>query len=272
MILVLSGTADGREIAVTLSKHGFQVLVSAATSYGGMLHRQGSEGAAVREGVLTRQEMEELITGAEIKAVVDATHPFAAGVSRAAVEACGRRAVPYLRYEREETRLEPGAEGIIAVSSFSAAAEKARQFAGTVFLTVGSRHLAEFCRVIPLERLAVRVLPQSEVLKKCEELGLLPRSIVAMQGPFSRELNREMFRQYRAGVIVTKDSGRAGGTLEKISAARDLRIPVVLVKRPAVEYPLVVRDKDELLEELGRILGIQVKETRSTGNKNAAGE
>jgi len=269
MILVLSGTADGREIAAALKEQGFEVLVSAATAYGGLLQRRDTAGIAVREGALTRKALEGLLDGEGIKAVVDATHPFASSASRAAIEACRGKGVPYLRYEREETALGLYGEegGLVAVSSFAEAAEKARQVEGAVFLTVGSRHLAEFCRVIPPERLVVRVLPQSEVLKKCEDLGLLPRSIVAMQGPFSRELNREMFRQYRAGVVVTKDSGRTGGTLEKIAAARDLGIPVVLVRRPAVEYPLVVRDKDELLAKLEKVLGREIFRQDSTNKK-----
>ena len=80
-----------------------------------------------------------------------------------------------------------------------------------------------------------------------ERLGLSPKQIVAMQGPFSQALNREMFRQYRADVIVTKNSGAIGGTDTKIAAAVELGLPVVVIDRPVLAYDRLVHCYEDVL-------------------------
>jgi len=251
MILILSGTADGRRIAVELNKRGFKVLVTTVTGYGKMLlQRESCGGLEVQEGSLDAAALEKVITGKEISLVIDATHPFALQVSKTAVEVCGRLGIRYIRYEREKTGMQEDPHGIVFVNTFEEAARQAAAFPDNVFLTVGSKNLAVFCEVIPPERIIARVLPQGDILEKCEELGLQPRNIVALQGPFTRELNRELFKQYRAGVVVTKDSGRTGGAEEKIEAARELGIPVIVISRPEMEYPVVVREIEEIFEKI----------------------
>ena len=95
--------------------------------------------------------------------------------------------------------------------------------------------------------LVSRVLPTAEVIALCEGLGLSPKQIVAMQGPFSQALNREMFRQYRADVIVTKNSGAIGGTDTKIAAAVELGLPVVVIDRPVLAYDRLVHCYEDVL-------------------------
>jgi precorrin-6A/cobalt-precorrin-6A reductase len=145
----------------------------------------------------------------------------------------------------------PENDGLEWVNDFAEAARRAAEYLkereGRAFLTVGSNHLKEFCRRIPAQRLVVRVLPQSRVLRKCEIWGLSAESIAALQGPFGQALNRELFLHYQAAVVVTKDSGRTGGTEEKIAAAKEMGIPVIMVRRPLVSYPIIVRDINELL-------------------------
>lgn len=252
MILVLSGTADGREIAECLIDNGYPVLVSTATHYGKTLQQEGVGQAAVRCGILTCEGMEKLIREKAITSLVDATHPYAVNVSKTAIEAARRCGIQYIRYERRETSLSPATGGILRAGSYEEAARISLQQAagGNIFLTVGSRHLAEFCRLIPVSRIIARVLPQSDIIRHCEELGLEPRNIIGMQGPFGTVLNRELYRKYGAKVVVSKDGGRTGGTPEKIEAARQAQIPIILVNRPRLDYTLVAGDKDQLLRYL----------------------
>ncbi len=247
MILVLSGTQDGREIVSALRQKGCQVMASTVTEYGKFL-LQEKDDVLVIDGGLKPQDLEELIIIKGITIVVDATHPFAVQVSRMAVDICSSMKIHYVRYEREETVLTPQKEGVVWADSFPEAAYKALEYQGNIFLTIGSNHLEEFCQVIPVERLRTRVLPQSKVLAKCEKLGFHPSQIVALQGPFSLELNKELYLKYQAGVMVTKDSGKIGGTEAKVAAAMELGIPVIMVKRPAVLYPVVMQEKDQLIE------------------------
>lgn len=244
MILVLAGTSEARHIVQVLQGTGRNVLATAATEYGKQLLVE--EGFAV-EGKLTAVSLAQLLREQSIQLVVDATHPFARQVSQLAVEVCRQIGVKYVRFERAETTLSEVQQGIIVVDSFAAAAEASLNIAGNVFLTVGINHLETFCRYIPKERLIVRVLPVASSLVRCAELGIAPARIVAMQGPFPQELNIAMFRHYQVSVVVSKESGPTGGTDTKLAAARELGIPVILVKRPQVDYPQVVRSMEELL-------------------------
>jgi len=85
---------------------------------------------------------------------------------------------------------------------------------------------------------------------RCQSLGLLPRDIIAMQGPFSYAMNKVMFADYEAQVVVTKDAGVIGGTDTKMAAARDLGIPVVVVRRPEIEYSCVAANYTEVKQIL----------------------
>jgi len=244
MMLVLAGTSEARNIVRVLQGTGRNVLATVTTEYGKQLLVE--EGLAV-EGKLSAVSLAQLLREQSVQLVVDATHPFARQVSQLAVEVCGQMGVKYVRFERADTTLPEIQQGIIVVDSFVAAAEASLNIAGNIFLTVGINQLEIFCRYIPIERLIVRVLPVASSLVKCAELGIAPARIIAMQGPFTQELNIAMFRQYEAGVVVSKESGPTGGTDTKLAAARELGIPVILVKRPQVDYPQVVRSMEELL-------------------------
>jgi len=136
------------------------------------------------------------------------------------------------------------------------AARKAAGLGKTIFLTTGSNNLEVFLDSVKGQnlRLVVRVIPEHKVIKKCQDLGLAPKDIVAMQGPFSKEMNRITFKSYNASVIVTKDSGKAGGTDTKISAALSLNIPVVVIKRGKAGECNVVRTYNEIIEMLETVL------------------
>lgn len=73
-----------------------------------------------------------------------------------------------------------------------------------------------------------------------------------MEGPFSKEMNYCMLKDFDADVLVTEDSGNTGGIIEKFEAANMLGIPVILIKRPKIDYPNVVTSIDELYKEMRR--------------------
>lgn len=250
MIMVLAGTADGRSIIRKLNRCGLKVLATAVSGYGSNLISR-EDGVEVLQGALESEELLAIIRGKDIETVIDATHPFAQRVSQMAMEVCRSAGVRYIRYERSETRTAESGN-IIKVSDFCEAAKKAAEYPGNVFLTIGVKNLEPFVKVLPVDRLVARVLPLAGSINKCMELGISPGNVIAMEGPFSRELNAELFKKYNAGVVVTKDSGDTGGTNEKILAALDLRLPVIMVTRPSIEYPLVVHSLMGLIEVVGR--------------------
>jgi len=230
-LLVLAGTEDGRELANTLRSRGHDILVSTLTSYGADLAQE--QGLQVRSGAIDAQILKELVEGEGFAALVDATHPYAVRVKEMAKTVCGELAIPYLRWQRSSLDLAPNPL-IHWAENISAAALIASQLGHRILLTTGSNALPEWVSLPTLQdkKLYIRVLPTSEVLARCELLGFKPNQIIAAQGPFSQEWDEAMFKQLRIEVVVTKESGKVGGTLEKVQACQRLNIPLVILKRP----------------------------------------
>lgn len=229
MVLILSGTGDGRKITRALIQKSYPVSVIASTSYGRELAVE--DGAAlVGDGLPA--DVDTLIKDLGIRVVVDARHPFNRQNEESLIKMCSEQNIIYLRVGREETSI-ASSELVHQVHSMAEAAEKVVTLGKTIFLTTGSNDLEHFINLQKKHdiRLVVRVLPEHKVIKKCQDLGIKPRDIVAMQGPFSKQINKALFKMYRASVVVTKDSGKAGGTDTKVDAALSLKIPVVIVKR-----------------------------------------
>jgi len=234
MILLLGGTGDARLLVSVLREAFPQVplLASAVSEYGAQL-LSGQTGCQVLQGRLDAAALIRTIRERGVSVLLDATHPFAEKASAEASAAARESGIPYLRYERPETPL-VACDGVWPVPDFQAAAVQAAQFAGTIFLTIGTRHLEEFLAALPLgRRVVARVLPEAESVARCRDLGLSPAEIIAIQGPLSTELNAALFTAFQAGVVVSKESGESGGTQEKIEAARLLNVPFILVSRPA---------------------------------------
>ena len=247
MILVLAGTKDGRDLIALLDSAGYQVMASVFSQYGGELIQH--ENVLVHTGPLDADGLTKLIIVNAIDIVVDASHPYAINVSQNAMLACQATGIHYLRYERPTATL-PVYEGLHVVFDYDQAIEVVAALGKVVFLTTGSRHLKLFKDASGLQnhRLIARVLPDPSVLTECIEMGFSPKDIVALQGPFSHELNMALFTEYQAEVIVTKNSGRVGGSDTKITAAMALGMPVVLIDRPAIQYKLIVYTIDDVIK------------------------
>ncbi len=238
MILVLGGTGEAREIAAGLSAAGLPVLATAVTEYGEYILREScGKDVKIRAGALDKEKMASLISQQEINMVVDATHPFATNITGIAGHVCSELGIKWVSYEREEmnANLYSLGEKIFVVDDMAAAAAAADKYPGGIFLTTGIKDLGFLVKKLGAERIIARVLPVTDSLEKCRASGLLPKQLIAMQGPFSTALNRELFRQYDARVILTKDSGQAGGVPEKLNAAGQLGLPVILIKKPGAD-------------------------------------
>ena len=295
MILILSGTTEGRRLAAALTAAGKAFLATTVTTYGSQLllknvtqkaagtdtaenllpaseenllpstgetagtdsiprvpsdqqqenplcQQQGNSSAPLVEGSaaqlhtgpLNEVALEALLNQHPITAIVDATHPYAREITRLAAAVAAKHRLPLLRWQRPgvlHQALKAHPQLITCPSPETAAEEVARR-TGRWLLTTGSRSLPVFCSRVPLERLVVRVMPFPDVLEQCINLGLTPGQIIAMQGPFSRGMNRQFLMHTQAAGLVTKDSGDTGGTWEKIQAAQDLQVPVILIQRP----------------------------------------
>ena len=251
MILVLAGTQDGREIAAGLREAGYEVIASVVSEYGRELVAQS--GVPAQAAAMDEQELQQFVIQHGIRLMIDATHPYAVNVSRNARQVAANLHIPCLRYERPDSALPIYAKLVLA-PDMQRAAEMAVGLGKTVFLTTGSHSLPLFRAAAAGRdcRLIARVLPQPEVIADCIANGFSPADIIAAQGPFSQELNRELFRAYGADVMVTKNSGAIGGTDAKIAAAIELGLMIVVVQRPAALQQQVFESLPALLEYLKR--------------------
>lgn len=248
MIFVAAGTQDGRELTALLLQKGYAVTASVVSHYGEqLLAASGSGRLVINEEPLDEEGLSAYMKDHDIRLFVDASHPYAVHVSENAMLACHKLGIPYIRYERSLTEL--SYEDIVVVHSYEEAAKEAAARGRTIFLTTGSRNLQRFTTADPLQSCTIiaRVLPTAEVLALCEQLGLTPRQIVALQGPFSTELNRELFEKYHADVIITKNSGTIGGTDTKLAAAAALDLPVIVIDRPVLQYDHLAHTYDDVL-------------------------
>lgn len=248
MIFVAAGTQDGREIAKYLLDSGYDVAASVVSHYGEQLLADcRGRSFIINDKPLDRQGLEEYLVAHNIRLFVDASHPYAVNMSKNGMDACKTLGIPYVRYERDLTSSHY--DRLAIVHDYEKAAELAASLGKTIFLTTGSRNLEKFTASEFLKECTIiaRVLPTAEVISLCEKLGLTPGQIVAMQGPFSKELNKELFRRYEADVIITKNSGSIGGTDTKFAAAAELDLPVIVIDRPVMDYGNVGRTYEEIL-------------------------
>ena len=234
-ILLFGGTGEGRALAEWLLAEGIPHTVCVATEYGGTLLPPGAE---AHVGRMEQAEMEELMRAGGYALAVDATHPYAVAVTeniRSAAEAAG---LPYLRLVRQAA----GEEGCLRASDMAAAAQRLKELPGNVLLTTGSKELRHFAVPGLAERCFPRVLPMVDSLERCLALGFPPRNILCMQGPFSKELNAALIRQYDIRTLVTKDTGGAGGFAEKAQAAAETGCALLVVDRPRQEAGAPLED------------------------------
>ncbi len=233
MILLIGGTADGRKLAEFLAARGYAVTVSVTTALGARLLRDAKV-KAVQEK-FTAKSLGRFLQVNGIEALVDASHPFAAEISRLAQDVCELAGVPYLRYERPRARL-PRHPLINLVDSWEEAANAAGETPGAVFLTVGVKPLARLYRagLMRSKKVVARVLPEESSIAACKKFGV--DEIVAFRGVASKELNMALFKQFTVGTVITKDSGETGGTETKIQAALAMNLPVIVLKRPRLNY------------------------------------
>lgn len=243
-ICIFAGTKDGREMAELLAGHGLDVTACAATEYGGELLEAGGD-LKVRTGRMDEEEMEAFLKDEGFGLVIDATHPYAQIVTENIRSASKAAEIEYLRLLRAQEDV-PGTA--VYLEYTEEAVKYLSETSGQILLTTGSKELAKYSQIPGFsERVWARVLPLESSLKQAEEAGLPAGRIIAMQGPFTKEMNVAMINMTRAEFMVTKQSGKIGGFGEKMDAALECGITAVVIGRPPEEDGMSFSEMAEAL-------------------------
>ena len=314
-ILIFSGTTEGRELAEFLRNRQVDVIVSVATEYGrDCMDVESSSNVSVRTGRMDEAQIRQFLTTQKIDLVVDATHPFAAEVTKNVEQACRMAGTEYIRCVRERQNWDDKGERVVRVESVPEAVEYLQNTTGNVLIATGSKELKEYTRIAGCkercyarvlstqvsveesirlgfegkhliamqgpfskelnlamltgnvliatgskelkeytriagykERCYARVLSTQVSVEESIRLGFEGRHLIAMQGPFSKELNLAMLRAVDARYFVTKESGKSGGFLEKVQAAEEAKAVLVVVGRP-FEVGKILKETKKILE------------------------
>ena len=222
-LLILGGTADGRQLAEILHRQGVPLIYSVAG-----LVRTPKVGCEVVSGGFSQfGGLEEYSQQQEITAILDATHPYAAKISATAVSAAKSCGIPCWRFYRESWQ-ETSADSWKRFSKWKDLIA-ALSNENRLFLTVGQIE-QEY-----LEQLASKsegVLLRTAVAPKIN----LPSNVewIKAIGPFAEEDEYTLMQQYNIDALVSKNSG-GDSTVAKLFAARKLKIPVYMLERPVLE-------------------------------------
>ncbi|GAA4356549.1 cobalt-precorrin-6A reductase [Angustibacter luteus] len=234
-VLVVGGTGEARDLAGRLVDSGIGVLTSLA---GAVARPRLPEGEVRIGGFGGPDGLRDWLVGHRPLAVVDASHPFAARISRSCVVACAATEVPLLRLERPAWAPGEG-DRWHEVDDVREAAEVASRLGRSLLVTTGRRDLAPFAALTEVRVLARCVDPPTQPLPSHVEV-LLDR------GPYTVDGEQALMREHGVDVLVTKNSG---GPLvaAKLRAARELGVAVVMIRRPAPAGAPTVPDVDAAL-------------------------
>ena len=260
-ILIFAGTTEGRQLSDWLCERQIPNTVCVATEYGEIVLKDNPY-RRIKTGRKNAEEMRKLIQQGSYEIVIDATHPFAEVVTAQIRQAVGGLEDCKASYYRllRETGEAVSYEKVRFFETHLSCAEALEQIEGNILLTTGSKDLHTYNRQAFKDRLFARVLPSIESLKLCQEAGITGKQILALQGPFSVQMNEALIRQYEISCMVTKESGKSGGFTEKIEAAKRADIPVFVIGRPEKEEGYYFEDLCRKLEAIHGIPSETVSE------------
>ncbi|OEF97993.1 precorrin-6A reductase [Desulfuribacillus alkaliarsenatis] len=260
MIFVLAGTTESRAAISALQNAGHRVGASVVTAFGSnLLTRQGV--TYINQGRFDEHTLTTALLDNQVQCLVDATHPYAIEISKLAMKVAAALQIPYIRYERQagdvhEHPLVKHVQNLEEVETLIKPNQR-------VFSTLGSKSLPV---LVPMMKrvgaeLIVRVLPCTESIQLCEQIGVDLANIVAMKGPFTEMLNTALFRQYNIDVMLTKESGHSGGFHEKIKSASELDITSLVIRRPELLYPEIADTIEQLIE---KVTGVGIEQSNQS--------
>jgi precorrin-6A/cobalt-precorrin-6A reductase len=237
--LILGGTADANALAAEIARAG----IDAVYSYGGRTRAPADQPLPTRIGGFGGASgLADTICREGITHVIDATHPFAAEISRNAVAACAQTGTPLIALERAPWARTHG-DSWIEVTDVDAAVAALPEAPANVFLAIGRQHVAAFAAK-PQHAYTMRFVdPPDAPLPFAAE-------VVVSRGPFTLDGEMTLLRARKIGLVVARNSG-GDGARAKIDAARTLGLPIIMISRPDLPERLRVESVAGIMQWLG---------------------
>jgi precorrin-6A/cobalt-precorrin-6A reductase len=245
-VLLLGGTFDAYVLSTLLHASG----IAGVYSYAGATKTRRTPALPMRVGGFGGVEgLLAYLRDKQITHVIDATHPFAAQMSRNAIAACAAAGIPLLSMERPGWSQQAG-DHWIQVPDMAAAAQALRPDDRRIFLAIGRKQLVAFAGKAEQHHFVLRVVDRTE-----EALPLPADSheLIVARGPFRAEDEIALLKRHAVDCIVSKNAGGAD-TYAKIEAARALRIPIIMVGRPQLPQRLQCQTPEQAMGWLKSLL------------------
>jgi precorrin-6A/cobalt-precorrin-6A reductase len=239
-ILILGGTTEARQLAGRLAmRAGLNVTLSLA----GRTTEPAAQPVPVRTGGFGGAEgLADYLRDEKIDALIDATHPYAATISANATAAASRTGVPLMALRRAGWEPVPG-DRWTGVDHMADAVQALGPTSRRVFLALGRKEIAPF-EAAPQHHYLVRSVDPVE-----PPLNVPDAVYITARGPFAEHSERALLEEHGIDTIVAKNSG-GNATYGKITAARTLGLPVILLRRPPLPEVAAVATVDEAVEWL----------------------
>jgi precorrin-6A/cobalt-precorrin-6A reductase len=236
-VLILGGTSEARALAARVAE---LPDIDAVLSLAGRTRAPEPQPIATRIGGFGGIEgLCAYLRAHHIERVIDATHPFAAQMSRHAAAACRRVGIPLLRLTRSPWQQQAG-DKWTAVTDLDEAVRALGDAPQRVFLTIGRLGLGAFAAA-PQHLYLVRTIDPPDAIA-----ALPNHRLILARGPFAVEAEEQLMREARIDVLVTKNSG-GPATYGKMLAARRLGLPAIVLTPPSPPDEPVVHDLDAAL-------------------------
>lgn len=224
-ILIFAGTTEGRMLAEFCAENQIPADVSTATPYGASLL---PEKIPRFTGRMDAVQIGNLLRTNKYQNVIDATHPFAENITHILQSICNEYGIQYTRLLRNPEPVY--GETFSSLDEIILELNKNNQ---RILSTLGSKSASALTAVSRFkERLTLRILPSEETMQSCIRMGYMPEQIIQAKGPFSVEQNLRHIALSKAEIMLTKESGAAGGYYEKYEAAKKSQIRFLTLRRP----------------------------------------
>ena len=245
-IILFGGTTEGRKLAYELAKCGVRQYICTASAEGAAALGK-VPGAYISSRALSTEAIKQLISRTGAKYIADATHPYAAEISRN-IKKAANGDIKIIRVLRK------GCEGNISsrhkiFKNISEMVQYLNENDGNALSTLGSKASAELTGIKEYKsRIFIRVLDSDESVNKAVSEGFPISNIIAKNPPFFKEENISLIKKHNIKYMLTKDSGTEGGFEEKDKACRETGIELLVADRPVNENGVSVEEAAAFLK------------------------